>query len=236
MSLNKTQIDSLIDRNCKTSSVSYSVADKTADENLAMSKVWSIAFKAGAKWQFDDSNHTDYPIITTNLVANQRDYTFTSDEQGNIILDIYKVMVANEAGVYSEIMCVDQQSDVDMESFYNGQNTIGVPTRYDKTANGIFLDCIPSYNKTSGLKIFINREGSYFTTSDTTKMPGFSALFHEYVALEPTVRYFKRNQMFDLADRFNIDLVKMEEDIKIHYSSRDRDSKKRLQVFRENNR
>lgn len=237
MSLTKTQIDALIDRNCKSNSVSYPIADKTADENLAIDEVFEVIFPAGAKWQFDDSNHTDYPIITTNLEANKRDYTFTTDEQGNLILDVYKVMVKTSAsGEFTEIKAVDQQSDEDMRSFYSGANTTGIPTRYDKTANGIFLDCIPSYNSTGGLKVFINREGSYFTTSDTTKKPGFAGLFHEFIALSPSVRYCKRNKMFDLSDRYERDIEKMKIAIRNHYTSRDRDTKKRLQVTRENNK
>ena len=32
------------------------------------------------KFNFDDSNHTKLPIGTTNLVANQSDYSFLKDE------------------------------------------------------------------------------------------------------------------------------------------------------------
>ena len=223
MSLTKTQLNQLVDRNCKTNSVSYTVADKTADMNLALDSAFALIFRASGKWQFDDTNHTDYPIITTNMVANQRDYTFTTDEQGNLILDIYKVMVKDEQGIFHEIYPVDQQSDEYMEGFWSGQNDTGIPSRYDKTANGIFLDCIPSYNSTGGIKIFINREGSYFTTADTTKKPGFAGLFHEYLALEPSVRYCKRNKMFDLADRYERDLMKMESSIQKYYRDRSKD-------------
>jgi hypothetical protein len=223
MSLTKTQIDALIDRNCKSNSTSYTIADKTADENLAIDEAFGVIFTSNGPWQADDPNHTDYPIITTNLVANQRDYTFTTDEQGNLILDIYKVMVKNEEEIYHEIYPVDQQSDEYMDGFWSGQNDTGIPSRYDKTANGIFLDCIPSYNSTGGLKVFINREGSYFTTSDTTKKPGFSGLFHEFVALAPSIRYCKRNSMFDLSDRYERDLEKMKLAMKKHYRDRGRD-------------
>lgn len=208
----------------------------TSEVNLAIDKVFPIIFKAGAKWQFDDSNHTDYPIITTNLVASQRDYTFTTDEQGNLILDVYKVMVKTSAsGEFTEIKAVDQQSDEDMRSFYSGANTTGIPTRYDKTANGIFLDCIPSYNSTGGLKVFINREGSYFTTSDTTKKPGFAGLFHKYLAVVPAYEYACTNQLANKND-LKQEMMELERAIQEHYTNRDRDTKKRLQPYKENNR
>lgn len=235
MSLNKTQIDALIDRNCKSNSVSYSTADKTADENLAIDFVYATIFAAGGTWQFDDSNHTDYPIITTNLVSSQRDYAFTTDENGNLILDIYKVMVKDSSGIYHEIDPVDVQSEADMDSFYDGQNVTGTPTRYDKTANGIFLDKIPSYNSTDGLKIYINREGSHFLTTDTTKMPGFAGLYHEYVALRPSYQYAYRNGLPNTLLLQN-EMITMERKIEEHYGKRERDIKRRLVPGKEDNR
>ena len=191
--------------------------------NLAMDDAWSIIFKVGGKWQYDDSNHTDYPFITTNLVLNQRDYTFTVDGSSNIILDVYKVMVKDpNTGYYFEIDPVDQQNDADMESFYSGQNQTGTPTRYDKTGNGILLDCIPSYNSTAGLKIFVNREGSYFATSDTTKKPGFDGLCHEYIPLKASYMY-ARDHSLSILPRLERDIQLMEEKIKARYGRRERD-------------
>lgn len=222
MSITKSQIDSLARRNVKANSVSYTDADLTADENLAIDRVFDIIFKSSGKWQFDDSNHTDYPFIMTSLVSGQRDYSFTTDEQGNLILDIYKVMIKDETGKYIEIKAVDQQSDEYTQGFWNGENTTGIPNRYDKTANGIFLDAIPSYNSTNGLKIFINREGSYFTTSDTTKKPGFAGIFHEYVALYPSYLYSMRNGLANKND-LKRDLEEMESKIQKYYRDRSKD-------------
>lgn len=233
-SVEKSGIVELIDSNCHSNSTSYPIEEKTRDINLALDLFLAIAIKAGGKWQLDDSNHTDYPIITTNLVANQRDYTFTSDERGNLILDVYKVMVKDASGVYREIPCVDQQSEEDMESFYSGLNATGTPTRYDKTANGIFLDTIPSYNSPGGLKVFINREASYFVKADTTKKPGVDGRFHEFFAIEPSIKYCKRNKMFDLADRYQQDSLKMQREIQEAYQARDRDTRKAMIPGKEN--
>ena len=235
MSLTKTQIDSLIDRTVKSNNISYPLADKTADENLALDYVFATIFDCGGTWQFDDSNHTDYPIITTNLVSGQRDYSFVADESGNLILDIYKVMIKTSDGVYVEITPKDMQSEIDTTGFTDGQNLTGTPTQYDKTANGIFLDKIPSYNSTDGLKVYINREGSYFTTLDTTKKPGFAGLFHEYVALRPSYQYAVRNSLPNVG-LIQTDMILMEEKIKKHYGKRERDIKRRLTPNVESNK
>lgn len=239
MSINKTQIDSLIKRNCGISpenTVAYPVADMTADENLAIDRVFDIIFKSSGRWQFDDSNHTKYPFIETDLVANQRDYTFTTDGQGNLILDIYKVMVKDPSGNYVEIEPVDQQSDTNTESFWNEQNATGIPTQYDKTANGIILDVLPSYSwriateLERGVKVFINREGSYFTTDDTTKKPGFSGIFHEYVALYPSFLYAMRH---GLSNKNDLSKAIEDMELKIQQHYRDRSKDETLQITAE---
>lgn len=227
MSINFTQITELIDRNCKSDSVSYPLSEKTADINLALDKAFELIFRASGTWQFDDSNHEKYPFITTDLTQGQRDYSFTTDEQGNLILDIYKVMVKNAAGHYEEIFPVDQQSDPDTGSFYDGQDIQGRPYRYDKTGNGIFLDPVPDETVSAGLKIFINREASYFTTADTTKKAGFAGLFHEYLALRPSYQYACRNGLSNKNDLKN-EMLEMESSMRKHYRSRAKDE--RLQI------
>lgn len=233
MSLTYTQTLDLIDDNCKSNSVSYTTADKTRDINLALDRALSLIFQVGGTWQFDDSNHTDYPIITTNIISGQRDYSFVTDEQGNLILDIYKVMVADEQGNFSEIIPVDQQNRLSPPGYNDGNNTTGLPNTYDKTANGIFLDAIPNYNRTGGLKVFINREGSYFSTSDTTKKAGFAGLFHEYLALRPSYQYAFRNSL-DNTKVLKSEMLEMENGIMEHYKAREKDVQKTLKA-RSNN-
>lgn len=227
MSLTYTQTLSLIDRNCKSNSSSYPVADKTADMNLALDFVWSVIFRAGGTWQYDDSNHDDYPVISTTLVSGQRDYAFVADDAGNLVLDVYKVVVAKPDGTLAEILPVDVQSEGGTSGFYDGLNTPGTPLRYDKTANGIFLDPVPNYEIANGLKVYINREGSYFTTSDTTKKAGFAGIFHEYLALRPSYQYAYRNGLSNAPALLN-EMTKMEAAIARHYGAREKDVPKRL--------
>lgn len=211
--------------------------DLTADVNLALDEFTAIALKASGTWQYDDSNHTDYPIITGNLVSGQRDYPFVTDESGNLILDIYKVLVADSSGVFSEIKPKDAQSETDATGFTDGRNTSGIPIRYDKTANGIFLDPIPNYNYTNGLKIYINRESSYFTYTDTTKKPGVPGTLHRYFAIKPAADHARRNNLVN-AGKLEQEVIKYEgrEDLGItgligeYFSRRMRDEKPRLSI------
>lgn len=231
--VNKSGLIQKIERNCKFNDGDISgnptlLAQFTADINLAWDMVLSLIFMSDGSWQFDDSNQTDYPIITRNLEANRRDYTFLTDGSGNIILDIYRVMIAGPDGKFIDLTPADQQlrnnTASDTTTFVNGQNITGIPAAYDKTANAIFFDVLPSYSYNNGIKIFINREGTYFTVSDTTKKPGFAGLFHEYLAINPSYEYASINGLANM----NALLLKkqnFERAIENYYDRRQKDNR-----------
>lgn len=215
------------------------LAKVNGDINIAMDEVLADIFDTGGTWQFDDTNHVDYPIITTNLVSGQRDYTFVTDEQGSLILDIYKVLVMDASGTYQEIKPVDQQtadsSNVNVDTLTDGQDAGGSVTRYDKTANGIFLDLIPNYSQTAGVKIYINREASYFTVADTTKMAGFSGLFHYLLVLLPAYKYARIHTLPQI-DRIKNDILVMKKALRSYYGKRERDIPRRLRASNQSNK
>lgn len=173
----------------------YPIEEIVSDANAAADSALGIILAAGGKWQFDDLNQTDLPIITTDLVAGQRDYSFTVDGAGNLILDIYKVMVADQYGFFREIKRKDPKSEKDTQQFFNNQNVQGIPNRYALTGQSILLDPIPSYSLANGLKAYINRESIYFNANDTTKMPGIAGILHEYFVLHPAYAYASRNNL-----------------------------------------
>lgn len=199
------------------------LAQFTGMVNLALDKVFHIIFAADGKWQFDDSGHSTYPILTGNLVDGQRDYSFIQDSDSNLILDIHRVFVKTSAsGIYYEIYPRDVQSDAEGEisGFIDGQNTEGSPYTYDKTATGIFLDPIPNANVTSGLKIYVSREGAYFTVASTTTKPGFAGLYHDYLVLMACYDYALANNLQN-RDVFKRDMLEMKKAITEFYSKRD---------------
>lgn len=229
----------------------------TADVNVALDDFVTLAIKSSGTWKWDDSNQTDYPVITTNLVSGQRDYSFTTDGGGNLILDIYKVFVANSAGVFVEMYPVDVETGTDvptvvagsgqlytsLSSFTDGQNRTGIPTRYDKQSNALFLDPIPNYNYTNGLKMYVNREASYFVYTDTTKKPGIPGLFHRYLALKPALDYARRNELKNY-QLIQAEVLRMEGNesagikgaIQEYFSERPRDEVRAFSLTNENTR
>jgi hypothetical protein len=195
----------------------------TGKINSALDEIFAIALKT-LGWNVDDLNWTHDPFITTNLVSGQRDYHFSTDEDGSLILGIYKVMVANSSGVFYELTPVDIQKNAP-NSMIDGQNLTGSPNSYDKTGNGIFLDLIPNYSYTDGIKIFIDREPTYFLVSDTTKLAGVDGLCHDYLYLKPAYEY-ARDKGFQNVERLYRDLLTAVKKIEDRYSNKEKDVNK----------
>jgi hypothetical protein len=170
----------------------------TAKVNMAQNKAWSIIIPASGSFQWDDNNHDDYPIIRTSIVSGQRDHSFTNDEDGNRILDIFKVAILLDSV------------------------TTGVPEDYDKLGNGIRFGVIPNYDATNGLLMYVNREGYYFTTASTTQKPGFDGRFHEYLALAPSYEYARDNGLAN-AEKLFRDMTLMEQDMTKTQARREKD-------------
>ena len=49
--------------------------------NSRYHQVVTMILHSQNSWDYDDINHTDFPILTTNLVANQPDYSLPASEK-----------------------------------------------------------------------------------------------------------------------------------------------------------
>lgn len=198
--------------------------------NAYQTKAWSIIIPASGKWQWDDNNLSSDPYITHTITSGQRDYHWLNDSDGNRVLDIYKVEIKQTptSTIYQEIYPVDVQSDQYPSSNYSFlENTTitGVPTQYEKMGNGLIFDAIPNYTATAGLRMYVNREGYYFLTTDTTTKPGFDGRFHEYLVVGPSSEYAIDKGLPNKNDLIG-ERIEMEKAIKEAYSQRERDVRK----------
>jgi hypothetical protein len=167
---------------------SYTTAQKTLDVNNALNWYFVMANSSANNWRpVDDTNQTDYPIVYADIVSGQQDYSFTTDENGNQILDIYKVRIKDATtGEWTTLEQINQDTITDGDlSVINS----GVPYQYYLNSNGIFLVQKPNFNLTDGLEIWVNRTSTYFTVNDTTKKAGIPWVHHEYLALRPSYFY-----------------------------------------------
>ena len=145
--------------------------------NNWMDMVTGYAIGADRRFQWDDTNHTKLPIGTTNLVLNQSDYSFLTDEQGNAILNLTRIDILDSNGLYRQLLPIDQnQIPEALDEFYSVN---AKPEYYDKIADNIIrLYPTPAVSVTAGLKFYFQRTPSYFAATDTTKSPGVAPLLH----------------------------------------------------------
>jgi hypothetical protein len=145
--------------------------------NNWLDMVAGYAIGADRRFQWDDTNHTALPIGTTNVVANQSDYSFLTDQQGNSILNLTQIEVLDPTGNWRKLEARNL-GDTD-EAEDELLRVAGLPTHYDKIADNIIrLTPKPSANVTAGLKFYFQRTPSYFAATDTTKNPGVAPLLH----------------------------------------------------------
>ncbi len=153
----------------------------------AYSKYAILALQSDNSWQFDDSNYTDFPIATTDLVANQPDYTLATE---HIIID--QVEILDTTGtIWRALPEIDERQFTEYQrslSQFNN-NVPGQPIYHAKIGASIYLFPTPIYSVTNGVKVRFKRAPDFFVVGDTTKEPGFTSLHHTYLSDYATWRY-----------------------------------------------
>jgi len=211
-------------------SISYPIADVTRHANQALDEVYSIFEKYNGTWQFDDSNNTDLPVATTPLVSGQADYTLDSS-----FFTVEQARVKDSNSNWSDLIPVDRNNSDMRETLLQLEATSGLPIYYDKFGETIMLYPKPNYSQDASLKIFVQRTTSYFSTTDTTKEPGFPKHLHKFVPLFCAFSY----AMAKVLDKKNDLFTRLEKErarIADHASKRMKDEKRRLVVANQNNK
>lgn len=218
---NRTGIVQALEDATNTQDVSsYTSAIKIRDINLAFDDYQNLVKRTSGSWQADDTRHTRYPNMTFDLNDSQKDYTFTNDEQGNQIQDIYRVECKDANGNWKVLKYVNEMSYTAAISQIDTET--GVPDEYYLTANGVFLVTAPNYTQTNGIRMFFTRSPNYFTTDDTTSEPGIPNGHHKYLFLKPAYWYWMPKDSVR-ASLFLNELNKIEDEIKGDFAGRIRD-------------
>lgn len=213
----------------KSSTASYPTSEITDSANRALERITGLIRQAQGRWQWDDSNDTDFAIATATLNIDQQDYELDSTHYR-----IERFEIKSTAGQWSKLHPIDQ-ADVYDQSLTDFLSISGTPQYYDKVGNSIFLYPKPNYTQSASLKVFYERGPSYFATTDTTKQPGFNPLFHRLIPLWAAFDYAFINQL-DVASTLRGEIAVMEDALAEYYARRDSDEhitlKARLMNFR----
>lgn len=170
------------------------------------------------EWDYDDSNKTDFPILTTDTVASQQDYGLPTGT-----LKIKRLEVSYDGTTWKVA------SPLDINQYGKGTDTTAIATNftvdspyYDVLGSSLMLYPIPSSAITKGLKIWIDRTATEFTSGDVTtgtKLPGFDVNFHDLLPLGVAYDWLVAKQP-EKAGNIWAEIQDMEARLKNHYSTK----------------
>ena len=201
-------------------SVTYPILDITRNANQALSKVVEMIMRSAGRWQFDDTNYDTLPIATTDLVANQTNFSLDVSH-----LKVARVRIKDEHGKWRILRPVDRR-DLSEEEL----NATGTPDKYDKLGVSLFFFPLQNYDYPEGVEVQFERDADYFTVDDTTKAPGFASTFHRLISLYTALDYTEPNELEARSRKIQKRIDRMEAELVEFYSDRDRDEQPFMQT------
>lgn len=188
---------------------------------IAVTWIW----KNQTDWEYDDTNLTDLPISTTDLVANQQDYSIPTTAQR-----ILRVEVKDVNGDWALLNRTDETDiNIAMDEFYS---TAGLPKYYRLSANSIFLYPKPAeanVTLTAGLKVYYSRDIDEFASTDTTQEPGFLNNFHRILSLGACLDY-SLLRLPQMASNLKVQLNDLRQELIEFYGRRHRDYRPKIKL------
>lgn len=153
--------------------------------NRAGDKLMPLLIGKGDKMRWDDTNHTDLPIGTFNLVSGQGDYQILTDDNSIPVVNFTDLMIldSSSATEYRHLPKMTMDDPRALRAMSANPTDSGIPSAWLEVGNTIFFDVEPNYNATNGGKVFFERMADQFTSADTTQTPGIPAQFHYLYAL-----------------------------------------------------
>lgn len=208
----------------------FPVANQLISLNRWLHKVWSMIIDSMDGWDLDDASRTDYAIITTPLIASQRDYTMPASLK---MLKIKRVDVTYNGSTYYKCEPLD-----------TGQigRGLGNPTDtdtsfsktapfYDLMSNAIRLYPLPSSADVSAgakLRVEYAREMVEVSSSDLsagTLTPPVDEPFHMMLALGLAFDYASAKSLDESKKDLYAELQDYEARLRRQYGKKDLDTK-----------
>jgi len=203
----------------RTDTTTYPIADFTRNANNWYRRVNSWIWQVTGEWEYDDSNYTNLPEATADLVAGQRDYELPSTAQ-----KIDRVEVLDNSGNSQKLEAIDKsQITISMDEFCK---TAGMPKYYDVLGRSLLLYPAPSSSNTTlsnGIKLYFSRDIDEFQTTDTSASPGFIEDFHEMISVGAAIDFAQTVGDYNRSTTLDSRLKSLKEDLVKYYGSNQRD-------------
>lgn len=182
--------------------------------NEANKKIWSWIFESYGGWQYDDSNNSDLPIATANLVADQKNYTLPTEA-----LTVKAVEYKNANGDWHKLDSVPTSLINQHTSENEWHDESGEPRWYALLGRVIELYPASSASRDSALRIQFDRGSTTFLSTDISKSPGFVSEFHEAVAVGASY-FIARNKSLRQVNDLKDNWIDYENRIKSFYTKK----------------
>lgn len=208
----------------ETDTTTFATATFTRYANAWYHRLVFYAWRSSSKWQFDDSNYTDFPEATTDLMVGYEDYSIPSTA-----IDVLECYVMNASGDYQKLTRINPYTLSGARDEYG--ETDGMPAEWYLEGNSIILKPAPAagyVTLTDGLKAILDRDIDPFLTTDTIKEPGFPKMFHRIISLGAAFDFARAHDMGFQVNLLKPDLDKMTAEFEEYYSKRSRGDKKRI--------
>ncbi len=225
--------DSLYWADCSSTQYPFD-PDFVRNANFSLDKVSAVVMRFDNTWQWRDANLTTQPIADGDLVSGQSVYPLTLAH-----LKLERVRVKDRNGNYVTLKPKSRRSLTD-----DDLAATGTPTTYDKLGSGFVVNPTPDYDSEGGVEIQTQTTASYFTSSDTTKEPGFAPQFHRLISLMAALDYAKVNSLVTRVKLIGDEIGYVPEDgragagmlneLALFYSQRDYDQEPRLELQKSN--
>lgn len=206
-------------------------ANLLIDLNIWYQKIVSMILESQDESDFDDARNSDYPIMTTSMVASQRDYTIPVSEK---VLKIKRVDVTYDGTNWYRATPIDDGAVQagDGNAMVTDQNYYQSAPRYDIKYNSIFLYPQPTAADVSAggsIRIEWTRNVTPFVAADytsaltdSTVVPGYDDPFHPMLAWGAAYEFASTNQLPQLSN-ITGNLQDWENRLRTHYSRKVQD-------------
>ena len=204
----------------------YLPADRLVAVNNGYNKLHSIILDSQDEWDFDDSNYTDLPIATTDLLANTDIYAIP-----DTLYRLNKVEINYGAG-FIKAMPLDLNENFLSEDELLQRSNVSTPY-YRIFGQTIQFYPKPTAGVSNGLKLYYDRAITHFTSDEYTAgtvKPGLDQLWHDYIALQASLDGAIKFNLVNKADLANT-ITDIEQRIRKYYGKKTTDRKLKLTNF-----
>jgi hypothetical protein len=209
-----------------TDTTSLPTSEYVGSLNVWLRNTGERIWRAQNFWTFDDNNQTDMAQATTDLVANQQDYTLEVT-----VFDVISVTVKNSNGDWVKLKPITYQANGYAEQEF--LEDAGMPAYYKLRGNVLSLFPKPSAGDVTldeGLTLEVSRDIYPITTEATSlaQEVGIPRQFHDLIGMGIAQDQAIKMGLNDKWQQLTILLNNKNKELEKHYTLRQSDVKKSI--------